>query len=52
MHYSRYPQFSQNIYTYTLSDITYLGEPSDNIIPNYHDTFTTSITVEKEKNKG
>ena len=27
------------LYTYTLRDIIYLGEPSGNIISNYHGTF-------------
>ena len=35
----RYPLFLQKKNTYTLSNILYLGEPSGNIISNYHGTF-------------
>ena len=33
------PTFTNNIYTYILRYIIYLGEPSGNIISNYHGTF-------------
>ena len=32
------PIFTKTLYTYTLSNIFYLGEPSGNIISNYHGT--------------
>ena len=38
MNDSRYPNF-YNKYIYTLNYIICLGEPSGNIISNYHDTF-------------
>ena len=33
------PIFTKNIYTYTLSNIIYLGKPLGNIFSNYHGTF-------------
>ena len=33
------PIFTNNLYTYSLRYIIYLGEPSGNIILNYHGTF-------------
>ena len=33
------PIFTNNLYTYKLRYIIYLGEPSGNIISNYHGTF-------------
>ena len=33
------PIFTNNIYTYILRYMMYLGEPSGNIIKNYHCTF-------------
>ena len=39
MHNSRYPQFYNILYTYTLIKILYLGDPSGNTIRNNHGTF-------------
>ena len=33
------PIFTKTVYTYTLSNIIYLEEPSGNIISNHHGTF-------------